>query len=137
MNCEEEFDFFGNDNIDLTPVIDVLFLLLIFFIMTTTFAKPVVNVLLPEAESASAGSQQQEMVFVIDSDGTVFYEDNTLNKKEIAALMMSKKRLPINFQVDKDAPFGAFMLVLDQARQHNRTDFAFSTRKGKAGEDKR
>ena len=40
-------DFDEDASIDLTPVIDVIFMLLIFFIMTTTFSKPVLDIVLP------------------------------------------------------------------------------------------
>ena len=39
-------DFDEDASIDLTPVIDVIFMLLIFFIMTTTFSKPVLDIVL-------------------------------------------------------------------------------------------
>ncbi len=137
MNFDEDFDPFGNDQIDLTPVIDVLFLLLIFFIMTTTFAKPVINVLLPEAKSGEEAEQRKEMEFIIDAKGVIFYDDLPIEKREIAKLMTSEEKLPINFRVDKAAPFEAFMLVLDQARQHGRTDFVFTTQQERKSKDAR
>ena len=45
-------DFDEDASIDLTPVIDVIFMLLIFFIMTTTFSKPVLDIVLPASETA-------------------------------------------------------------------------------------
>lgn len=130
-------DFPNNDQIDLTPVIDVLFLLLIFFIMTTTFAKPVINVLLPEAQSAEEARQREEMMIVIDDAGTIFHENRQVSRDDLAILMRTEKKLPINFQVDKKAPFNAVMLVLDQARLHGRTDFTFTTNLEKKEKDVR
>ena len=43
-------DFDEDASIDLTPVIDVIFMLLIFFIMTTTFSKPVLDIVLPASD---------------------------------------------------------------------------------------
>ena len=45
-------DFDEDASIDLTPVIDVIFMLLIFFIMTTTFSKPVLDIVLPASEAS-------------------------------------------------------------------------------------
>ena len=45
-------DFDEDASIDLTPVIDVIFMLLIFFIMTTTFSKPVLDIVLPASETS-------------------------------------------------------------------------------------
>ena len=47
-----KFDFDEDINIDLTPLIDVIFMLLIFFIMTTTFSKPVIDIMLPASKTA-------------------------------------------------------------------------------------
>ncbi len=125
-------DVFSDDKLDLTPIIDVLFLLLIFFIMTTTFTKPVLNVVLPKAESAEEARQRKELLIVVDSNGAVFNEGRQLEREDIEHLMQSKKKLPINFQVDKAAPFSAFIKVLDLARLHDRTDFVFTIESGKS-----
>ena len=57
-------------NINLTPLIDVVFLLLIFFMVTTTFTRETqLEVSLPEASSAQAASQEQERIdIIIDAD---------------------------------------------------------------------
>ncbi len=125
-------DVFVDDKLDLTPIIDVLFLLLIFFIMTTTFTKPVLNVVLPKAESAEEARQRKELLIVVDSKGAIFNEGRQLEREDIEHLMQSGKKLPINFQVDKAAPFSAFIKVLDLARLHDRTDFVFTIESGKS-----
>ena len=51
-------DFDEDASIDLTPVIDVIFMLLIFFIMTTTFSKPVLDIVLPASETAEESSRK-------------------------------------------------------------------------------
>ncbi len=133
MFSHENFDddLFADDKLDLTPIIDVLFLLLIFFIMTTTFTKPVLNVVLPKAESAEEARQRKELLIVVDAKGAIFNEGRQLEEEDIEYLMQSKEKLPINFQVDKAAPFSAFIKVLDLARLHDRTDFVFTIESGK------
>ena len=42
-------DFQEDAGIDLTPLIDVVFMLLVFFIMTTTFSRPVLVIVLPKS----------------------------------------------------------------------------------------
>ena len=51
-------DFDEDASIDLTPVIDVIFMLLIFFIMTTTFSKPVLDIVLPASDTAEESSRK-------------------------------------------------------------------------------
>ena len=131
MIHEHELENMMDDNIDLTPVIDVLFLLLIFFLMTTTFSKPVLNIVLPQAESAKVAAERQVMTVVIDAEGTVTHDGRIFSPEELPELMEISPGLPINFQVDKEAPFDAFMSVVDQARVKGRTDFVITTEHGK------
>lgn len=62
MNLDEE------PSIDLTPLIDTIFMLLIFFIMTTTFSRPVLDILLPESEEAEVSGEHREQVISITPD---------------------------------------------------------------------
>ena len=54
LDLEEE------PSIDLTPLIDTIFMLLIFFIMTTTFSRPVLDIVLPASSEAEASSEKRE-----------------------------------------------------------------------------
>ena len=57
-------DFDEDASIDLTPVIDVIFMLLIFFIMTTTFSKPVLDIVLPASETAEEPSRKNAELLI-------------------------------------------------------------------------
>lgn len=129
MIDEESLNDSLDDSIDLTPMLDVVFLLLIFFIMATTFSRPVLNVVLPDAES----SQQQqpggrEMVIAVDAAGRVLHNDREIDAAELDALLESSPELKLNFHVDQNAPFEAFIRVLDAAKAKGREDFAITTR---------
>ena len=67
-------------NIDLTSLIDVVFLLLIFFMVSTTFEHPTrLKVDLPEASTAQHNANAPEILeLVIDSDGRMFLNDRQL-----------------------------------------------------------
>ena len=64
-------DFDEDASIDLTPVIDVIFMLLIFFIMTTTFSKPVLDIVLPASETSEESSRKNAelVISAIDERG--------------------------------------------------------------------
>ena len=47
--------------VDLTPLIDVIFMLVIFFVMTMTFSKPVLDVVLPAAKTPRSGKRRQNL----------------------------------------------------------------------------
>ena len=114
------FDILDSDNesIELTPIIDVLFLLLTFFILAATFAAPSIDVTLAEADSASAvQSQVERITFSIDAEGTLHYEKNPIAVEDIDALLFDKPLdIAIIFNVDADAPFNAFVATLDRVK---------------------
>lgn len=130
-------DLFGPDDplgdgadasLDLTPIIDVVFLLLIFFIMATTFSMPVLDVILPKAESAQpAEDAEAELALTIDPQGRILHNSTELDKPSLAALLATEPDLPVTLFVDERAPFEPFVLVMDQARLARRTHVAIST----------
>jgi biopolymer transport protein ExbD len=121
---EGEFD----DHIDLTPLIDAMFLLLIFFILATTFAKPVMDVVLPHAKSsAKSSTQDSQMVVSIDHQGRIFYKGAEIPLDQLPHLMERQPDLPLNFYVDQRAPFKAFVGALDQARLKRRDQIVITT----------
>lgn len=131
MNFDDDFD--GSDmdaGVDLTPIIDVLFLLLIFFIMTTTFAKPVVSVMLPEADSSAPATEPDQIQIIITDTARFFWNEEEVDMDALSSLFEAAPDVHINFTVDKAASFDIFMQVLDKARMSNRDDFSITTDHG-------
>lgn len=116
------------DHIDLTPLIDAMFLLLIFFIMATTFSKPVMDVMLPHAESsAKTASRKKQLLISIDSQGRFFHKDHEVSTEVLSHLLDSHAQWPVNFYVDEKAPFQSFVKALDKARLKKRNEIVIST----------
>ena len=113
-------DFDEDASIDLTPVIDVIFMLLIFFIMTTTFSKPVLDIVLPASETA-------ELVISVKADGTIYYQDQQLTKEALTAVLETRPEALLNLYVDEKAPFEAFVGVIDIAKLKRGGHFVIST----------
>jgi len=116
-------------SLDLTPLIDTVFILLIFFILTTTFSKPMLEVILPKADSAGIKELNQEKLSVtITADNRIFFEDDAVAPEEIAArLEKLSKDATIIFNVDKGAHFGLFVQILDTAKSQGQTNFFINT----------
>lgn len=114
--------------LDLTPLIDTVFMLLIFFIMATTFSKPVLEVALAKANSASTQEAAKEkLVVTITADGGILFDDEPVSEQDAASRMEPLPReAPIVFNVDKGAPFGLFVMVLDVAKQQQRSEFVIN-----------
>lgn len=124
FSLDKEFD----EEIDLTPLIDVVFILLIFFFITSTFIQPSLPVNLAKAASAAASSERKEqLVITIDADGMLFHEGAVLTREEIPALIRANPDLGINLFVDRAAPFESFLSVIDETRLIGRDDVSITT----------
>ena len=124
FSLDREFD----EEIDLTPLIDVVFILLIFFFITSTFIRPSLPVNLAKAASAAASAERKEqLVITIDAEGSLFHDGAPLVRAELPALIQASPELGINLFVDRAAPFEAFLGVIDEARRLNREDISITT----------
>ena len=124
--------------ISLTPMIDVVFLLLIFFMVTTTFSKEtVIKVQLPQAEGLEAERHAQEQVLMvtIDKTGQYFINDKALNDRSLSSLtkkltaLSSNKKIPLIINADANAPVQAAINVLDVASKIGFNNITFATQK--------
>ena len=120
---DREFDA----EIDLTPLIDVVFMLLVFFFMASTFIRPVMEVNLPAAGSARAAAEQgDEIILTITAEGAILHDGRALAAADLPALMRRDRGQRLNLHVDRAAPFEAFVTVLDEARLNGREDLAIT-----------
>ena len=76
--------------LNVTSLIDVLFLLLIFFMISTTFlSTPAIKLELPEAKNADA-VRQEPLVVYVDEDGALFLNDEPINAARLPAALKDK-----------------------------------------------
>lgn len=113
--------------VDLTPLIDVVFMLLVFFIMTATFSRPVLDIVLPKAEQAESPARQQELVIAIKADGSMLHAETVVSKEALPELLRSRPEALLNVYVDEKAPFEAFVTVVDLAKHLRGGRFVIST----------
>ncbi|MDR1921577.1 MAG: biopolymer transporter ExbD [Candidatus Adiutrix sp.] len=125
MKLDLQLSSLDEDGLDLTPLIDVLFLLLTFFILAATFVSPALEMQLAQAQNLNpTQSDDHRLTFSIDAEGAIFYERSRIDESELTALMAAHdKDVPIIFNVDKNAPFASFMLVLDEAKSQEKHRF--------------
>jgi biopolymer transport protein ExbD len=112
-------------SITIVSLIDILAILLIFFIVTTTFRErlPQLQINLPESKSAAAAAQTQKKVILLQikgSDGIMFDGKPVIAKDLPAAIKEAQQIHPgcsITMQADKEAPFGTVVSVLDALQE--------------------
>lgn len=111
-----------SDNIELnmSPLIDMIFILLIFFLVTTTFVKESgVEVNRPVASSAE-NEEQTNVIIGVDKDGAVWIEGQQIDVRSVRGKMERFKhenpKGNVVITADKDSRFGVAIEVLDQVR---------------------
>lgn len=109
-------------SIDITSLIDVVFLLLIFFMVSTTFdPSSGIVVELPKADSAAASKSEKVVSVTVSEKGEVFVGEKKLSRKALATLFLESKRENQNTQVvvraDQKSTHGVVVSVMDLAKQ--------------------
>jgi len=106
-------------SIDLSPLIDVVFILLIFFIVTTVFIKdPGVEVEKPQAVAAKE-LQNNLILIAITTAGEVMYDHSNIGvagvRSTVAALLLAENR-PVVIQADRQVTTDLLVRVIDEAK---------------------
>ena len=123
--------------VDITPLIDVVFLMLIFFMVSTTFDKETqLKVDLPEAATIeSAEPSADKIETTIDAEGQYYVNERELVKHDALTLHRTlqkiadgKPDMPVIVSGDRNAPLQSMMTVLDVAAQLNLTRLSFVAR---------
>lgn len=119
-------------HIDMTPMIDIVFQLLIFFLLTSIYAKPVLPVNLPEASSAVV-SEEPEITVSISSSKQIYLNNRPISDNqfriEIQSMLENRKDKSIHLMADKTVDFGRVIEIMDKAKQAGVEDIAIVTEK--------
>lgn len=127
-SIKNDFSFEDDDlSLDLTPLIDVIFMLVIFFVLTTTFSKPVIDMILPKSTLAVVDTNHKYISIIIDKVGDYYFDNKKISLSEIRALLDEKNELPLNIVADQDAPFKSFVGIVDIAKIKRKGRFVIST----------
>jgi biopolymer transport protein ExbD len=106
--------------VDITPLLDVVFQLLLFFILTSALVQPSIELDLPESEQSSE-TLEAELVISADKEGQVFFNDRIIEQEDIEAALRSFAAQNSNgnviLRVDSAAAYGNFFSILDASRK--------------------
>ena len=107
-------------NLDITPLIDVLFMLIIFFVLTATFIQGKLDVDLPSADGETP-EMKNTLTVTVEKNGTIFWEGLKVTKEDIPELAKNSKKREIIIAGDKNAPYGSVAEVLSILRKEGVT----------------
>jgi biopolymer transport protein ExbD len=103
-----------------TPLIDMVFLLLIFFLLTANFLREEgISVRLPTARSASTIQESKELTIYLTAKGEIFLEKRRLNLEQLYQIFCDKtgaSQLIVTIKADKATPVEWLVKVMDRAR---------------------
>ena len=106
--------------LDVSPLIDVVFLLLIFFAVTTTFLKQAgMDLDLPES-STTAMAEAGPVVLSVNSVGEIRFRGESLQAEaleEVVAELTDEERESITVRADRRVEYGVLVRVLDALRR--------------------
>jgi biopolymer transport protein TolR len=117
--------------INITPLVDVVLVLLLIFMLTAPVLQSGVEVAIPRTRSVNQLTEER-MVVTIDHEQNVFLQDKPVNINDLPRLLKvtgksdPSKRI-IYVRADERVPFGAFASVMDAVKQAGVTNISIVT----------
>ena len=106
---------------DLTPMVNVFFLLLVFFIFSSSFIfQPGIRVSLPKAVTSEV-IQEENVVIIITRDDKIFLNDREISQDELVSNLriIAKESKPLLIKADSKASLGRVVEIWDLCRAEN------------------
>ena len=117
--------------VDLSPMIDCIFILLIFFIVATVFVEEKgLQASKPDAAAAATSEETETVVLLIAADNKVFLQDEEVRVAELAGRVQSSlagPETPVVIRAHENSDHGVFVSVWDAARRGGAEMLSFST----------
>jgi biopolymer transport protein TolR len=106
--------------INITPLVDVMLVLLIIFMVTAPILQQGVNVELPAVATGPLSGEDEQLVVAVTREGRVLLNDNPLKVEELqqklAALLQFRPDRGVYLRADKNVPYGKVVEVMAAAR---------------------
>lgn len=111
-------------NVDMTPMIDIVFQLILFFLVSTTFAiLPGIKLKLPTSHT-SEGTSGQGITITADADGLMFFNDKEVTMETLGTELVmfdtedvKKTEFPVSLEADAEVTNGTIVKIFDIIRE--------------------
>jgi biopolymer transport protein ExbD len=122
-------------DVNLTPLIDVVFILLLFFMVSTTFQRESeINIELPEASAEPVEEREEMLELVIDAEGHYFIgEQQVVNteletlKQAIQKFLGERSEIPVVIRADRLTPYESVVRAMDATAQLGLVQMSLAT----------
>lgn len=116
--------------INITPLVDVVLVLLVIFMLTAPVLQSGIEVNVPHTKTVKAITEQH-MVLTINKDQEVFLQDKPVNLADLPSLLnkpgADASQQVVYVEADERVPFGAFASVMDAVKQAGITHISIVT----------
>lgn len=109
--------------VNLTPMIDIIFNLLIFFLITAVISQKGLNLKLPESSTAEK-RPKKSLEITVTKDEAILFDGKEVAKSDVEKVLREEKNKPVSQKADSivlksdaKAPFGIFVSIMDTARK--------------------
>ena len=114
-----------NSNVDMTPMIDIVFQLIVFFLVSTTFAVvPGIKLNLPQSRTAE-GTSVQRITIYAEKNGVMFFNDTEVSMDTLGEQLRlfdtgdtKKEEFPVSLQADDEVTNGTIVKIFDIIREN-------------------
>ena len=119
-----------HDTLSVAPLIDIIFLLLLFFLLTSVFIDPGIPLNLPEASNADFQEEQQGTILYISKAGELYVNEQFIPYDDLfdtlVHIIEGNPNKNVTIKADKEAAFGVFVRVMDLAKEAGGKDLVIA-----------
>lgn len=107
--------------INVTPMVDIMLVLLVIFMVTAPLLTQGVEVNLPSTTASPLQSKLEPLIISVNQDGTTYIEKTVQNMTQliakVTAIRQNNPEVPVFVRGDRRTPYGAVMMVMSQLQQ--------------------
>jgi len=107
-------------DINVTPFVDVMLVLLIIFMVTAPMMSQGVSVSLPEATSEPLPAEADQLIITINKSNRIFINDYPVEldflREKMASIIQSRRNREVYLRADKEIPYGMVVRVMSEIK---------------------
>ena len=118
-------------DINVTPFVDVVLVLLIIFMLTAPILKTNIDIELPDSKNANYNQPKNSLTITVDAEGVIYIEDKKIDpnkfSSELTTLIKGNKDTVVYIKGDKKIPYNNIIELIDKINSAGISNVALST----------
>ena len=121
-------------DINVTPLVDVMLVLLVIFILTAPLLTSAIRMDLPQSKASQAGEAPESISLSLTAAGEIFLNDKSVQRaalpSELQQVALLKPQVEVQLRADQAGPYGQVLELMAMAQQAGLTRIGFVTAPG-------